>query len=168
LKETGVVTTGLRKDDIVKLRELTSAGIMECKRALAEAHGNFEKAQEILKARGLEVAKKKEGREAKEGQVVSYVHAGGKIGVLIEVNCETDFVARNETFQRFARDVAMQVAAQTEAVPLLEQKFIKDPAKTIRDYLTEMIAKLGENILIRRAVRFEIGEEPRIENVTAG
>jgi elongation factor Ts len=158
----------LRKDDIVKLRELTGAGVMDCKRALAEAHGNFEKAQEILKAKGLEMAKKKESREAREGQVISYIHAGGKIGVLVEVNCETDFVARNDVFQRFARDVAMQVAAQPEDAPLLDQKFIKDPAKTIRDYLTETIAKLGENILIRRAVRFEIGEEPRVENVTAG
>lgn len=158
----------MSKGDIVKLRELTGAGIMECKRALADAKGNFEKAQGILREKGLAAAKKKADREAREGQVVSYVHAGGKIGVLVEVNCETDFVARNDVFQRFARDLALQVAAQPEEVPLLEQKFIKDPTKTIRDYLTETIARLGENILIRRSVRFEVGGEPRIENVTSG
>lgn len=132
---------------------------MECKRALAEAKGNFNQAQEILKKRGLDHAAKKAGRETREGQVISYVHAGGKIGVLVEINCETDFVARNEVFQRFAKDLAMQVAAQPEEAPLLDQKFIKDPAKTIRDYLTETVARLGENIQIRRFVRFEVGGE---------
>lgn len=154
------------KDDIVKLRELTGAGIMDCKRALAESRGNFDKAREVLRERGLETARKKSERVTKEGQVVSYVHAGGKIASLVELSCETDFVARNEVFQRFARDVAMQVAARTEAVSLLEQKFIKDPAKTLRDYLTETVARLGENIIIRRFVRFEVGEEPQIEAVT--
>ncbi len=158
---------GTSKDDIMKLRELTGAGIMECKRALADAKGNFEKAQGILREQGLATAKKKADRETKEGQIVSYIHSGGKIGVLVEVSCETDFVARNEIFQRFARDLAMQVAAQSEEAPLLNQKFIKDPAKTIKDYLTETIARLGENILIRRAVRFEVGEEPQLSNVTA-
>ncbi|MBI4115932.1 MAG: translation elongation factor Ts [Candidatus Omnitrophica bacterium] len=158
----------MKKDDIAKLRELTGAGIMDCKMALTKAKGDFEKAREILKAKGLDLAKKKAGREAKEGQIVSYVHAGGKIAALVEVNCETDFVARNEIFQRFAKDVAMQVAAQTEDIPLLDQKFIKDPTKTIRDYLTETIARLGENILIRRCVRFELGIAPHIEDVTAG
>lgn len=154
------------KDDIVKLRELTGAGIMDCKRALAESKGNFDKACEVLRKRGLEVARKKSERVTKEGQVVSYVHAGGKIAALVELSCETDFVARNEVFQRFARDVAMQVAARTEEASLLEQKFIKDPAKTLRDYLTETVARLGENIIIRRFVRFEVGEEPQIEAVT--
>lgn len=154
------------KDDIVKLRELTGAGIMDCKRALAESKGNFDKAREVLRERGLEVAGKKSERVTKEGQVVSYVHAGGKIAALVELSCETDFVARNEVFQRFARDVAMQVAAQTEEAPLLEQKFIKDPTKTLRDCLTETVARLGENIIIRRFVRFEVGEEPQIEIVT--
>lgn len=152
----------MSKDSILKLRESTGAGLMECKRALTEAKGNFEKAQEILREKGLEVAKKKANRETQEGQVVSYVHAGGKIGVLVEVSCETDFVARNEFFQRFARDLAMQVAAQPEEVPLLDQRFIKDPSKTLRDYLTETIARLGENVLIQRWVRFEVGEEPSI------
>lgn len=155
----------MAKDDILKLREATGAGIMDCKRALSDAHGNYELAREILKQKGLDTALKKAGRQAHEGQVVSYVHAGGRIGVLVEVNCETDFVARNEVFQRFARDVAMQVAAETEAAPLLDQKFIKDPVKTIRDYLTETVARLGENIRIRRFVRFRLGEEPSLQNL---
>ena len=158
----------MSKDDILRLRESTGAGIMECKRALAEAKGNFDKAQEILKQRGLDVAMKKATREVREGLVISYVHAGGKIGALVEVNCETDFVARNEVFQRFAKDLAMQVAAQPEEVPLLDQKFIKDPSKTIRDYLTEAIARLGENIQIRRFVRFEIGAQSRTEELARG
>ena len=158
----------MSKDDLLKLRESTGAGIMECKRALAEAKGNFDQAQEILKQRGLEVAKKKAAREVREGQVISYVHAGGKIGALVEVNCETDFVGRNEVFQRFAKDLAMQIAAQPEEVPLLDQKFIKDPSKTIRDYLTETIARLGENIQIRRFVRFEVGGESRTEELARG
>lgn len=158
----------MSKEDLLKLRESTGAGIMDCKQALAEAHGNLEKAKGILRQKGLDVAKKKKGRETREGQVVSYVHAGGKIGVLLEVNCETDFVARNEIFQRFARDVAMQVAAQPEEVPLLDQKFIKDPTKTLRDYLTETVARLGENIVIQRFARFEVGAVPRGENLDAG
>lgn len=158
----------MSKDDILKLRESTGAGIMECKRALAEAKGSFDKAQDILKQRGLDIAKKKGDREVREGQVISYVHAGGKIGVLVEVNCETDFVARNDVFQRFVRDLAMQVAAQPEEAPLLDQKFIKDPSKSVRDYLTETIARLGENIRIQRFVRFEVGGEPRTEELARG
>ena len=158
----------MSKDDILKLRESTGAGIMECKRALADAKGNLDKAQEILRQKGLDLAKKKADREVREGQVISYVHAGGKIGVLVEVNCETDFVARNEIFQRFAKDLAMQVAAQPEEAPLLDQKFIKDPSKTIRDYLTETIARLGENIQIRRSIRFEVGEKPWTEELAPG
>jgi len=141
---------------------------MDCKKALLEAKGNYDRAHEILKRKGLDLARKKAGRQALEGQIVSYVHAGGKIGVLVEVNCETDFVARNEVFQRFARDVAMQVAAQTEEAPLLKQVFIKDPAKTIGDYLTETVARLGENIRVHRCIRFEVGKEPHIEEPTRG
>ena len=158
----------MSKDHILKLRESTGAGIMECKKALLDAKGDFGKAQEILRQKGIDVAAKKAGREAREGQVLSYVHSGGKIGVLIEINCETDFVARNEIFQRFGRDLAMQVAAQPEEGPLLDQPFIKDPSKTIRDYLTETIARLGENIQIRRSIRFEIGAEPKIEDFLRG
>lgn len=157
----------MAREEVLKLRELTGAGIMACKQALAEAHGDFGKAEEILRQKGLDLAKKKGGRETREGQVVSYVHAGGKIGALVEILCETDFVARNEVFQRFARDVAMQVAAQPEEAPLLDQKFIKDPAKTLRDYLTETIARLGENVVIQRFVRFEVGAVPTSENLTA-
>ena len=156
----------MSKDSILKLRESTGAGIMDCKRALADARGDYKKAQEILKQQGLDTAKKKAGRQTREGQVVSYVHAGGRIAALVEVNCETDFVARNEIFQRFAKDLAMQIAAQSEEAPLLDQKFIKDPAKSIRDYLTETIARLGENIFIRRYTRFALGEEPRTEELT--
>ena len=155
----------MSKDAIVKLRESTGAGMMDCKQALAEAKGDVEKARGILKKKGLDIARKKSGRQAREGQIASYVHAGGKIGVLVEVNCETDFVARNEFFQRFARDVAMQVAALPEDVPLLEQKFIKDPTKTIGDYLTETIARIGENIVVRRYTRFAVGEEPHTEEL---
>ena len=158
----------MSKDDILRLRQSTGAGIMDCKRALSDARGNFDKAQEILKQKGLDTAAKKADREVREGQIISYVHAGGKIGALVEINCETDFVARNEVFQRFARDLAMQVAAQTEDAPLLEQKFIKDPTKTIRAYLTETIARLGENIRVRRFVRFHLGEDPRLEEIAAG
>lgn len=158
----------MAKDDILKLRESTGAGIMECKRALTEAKGNLARAEEILKQKGLDVARKKSDREVHEGQVISYVHSGGRIGVLVEVNCETDFVARNDVFQRFARDLAMQVAAQTEETPLLDQPFIKDPSKTIRDYMTETIARLGENIKIRRFVRFRLGEEPHLQDLTVG
>jgi len=159
---------GVNRDHLLKLRELTGAGIMDCKRALAESKGDFEKARGLLRERGLLAAKKKAERETREGQVVSYVHAGGKIAVLVEISCETDFVARNEVFQRFARDVAMQVAAQTEEAPLLEQKFIKDPTQTVQDYLTETIARLGENIVIRRFVRLEVGEEPYLVNLVGG
>lgn len=152
----------MSKDQILRLREETGAGIMDCKRAFADAKGDVEKAKKILRDKGIATAQKKGSREAKEGQVISYIHAGGKIGVLLEVGCETDFVARNDVFQRFARDVAMQVAAQTEELPLLDQKFIKDPAKTIRDYMTETVARLGENIVIRHFIRFRVGEEPTL------
>ena len=152
----------MSKDQILRLREETGAGIMDCKRAFADAKGDVEKARKILRDKGIATAQKKGSREAREGQIISYIHAGGKIGVLLEVGCETDFVARNDVFQRFARDVAMQIAAQTEELPLLDQKFIKDPAKTIRDYMTETVARLGENIVIRHFIRFRVGEEPTL------
>lgn len=155
----------MTKDDIVRLRELTGAGIMDCKKALAEARGDFDKAQGVLREKGLSAAQEKSGREVKDGQIISYVHAGGKVGVLVEINCETDFVARNDLFQRFAKDVALQIAAQPERAPLLDQHFIKDPAKTIRDYLTETMARLGENIRVQKFVRFELGREAAVENV---
>lgn len=191
--------------DVQSLREKTGAGMMDCKKALTETGGDIDKAIEYLRKKGIASAEKKVGREAKQGSVTSYIHAGGKIGVLVEINCETDFVARNENFQGFTRDVAMHIAAANprylnrQAVPadvlakereifmeqakgsgkpenvlpkivdgkiekfyaeacLLEQSFIKNPDITIEAYLKETIAKLGENMMISRFVRFELGQ----------
>jgi elongation factor Ts len=158
---------------IKELRERTGAGVMECKRALDEA-GTLDSAEKLLAQWGLKKAEKKLGREANQGIVDSYIHAGGRIGALVEVNCETDFVARNEQFRALVHDIAMQVAAMNPRrlraddptpnglegepeVPLLEQAFIRDPSKTIQDLVTEAIAKLGENIVVRRFARFELG-----------
>ncbi len=195
------VTAGSVKE----LREKTGAGMMDCKKALEETQGNLEKAVDWLRAKGLSKAAKKAGRVAAEGMVTSYIHAGGRIGVLLEVNSETDFVARNEEFQNFCRDVAMHIAAlgpqfvsQNEIDPaarekeksvlaakaveegkkpeflekildgqlkkwasdicLLDQKFVKNPEKTVQEVLQELIAKIGENLVIRRFTRFELGE----------
>ncbi len=192
--------------DMVKsLRERTGAGVLDCRNALAEVNGDFDEAAKLLKKRGLAVAAKKAEREANEGLVEAYVHAGGKLGVLVELNCETDFVARTEDFQELAHDVAMQVAGAgakyvtPEDIPqdvlerererhleeigdgkpeeivqkivdgklrkyyqevcLLEQPFIKDEEMTVRELITSKIAKLGENIKVRRFVRFELGAE---------
>ena len=190
------------KETLIKLRELTGAGMMDCKAALVEAKGDLKSAQDIIRRKGLDIAKKKSTRETKEGQITSYIHAGGKLGVLVEINCETDFVAKNELFQEFARNIAMQIAAafplyvsaedipaallekekahfeeelknkpeavrekilqgklakRFEEICLLNQKYIKDDSKTIQDYLNETIARIGENIVIRRFVRFEVG-----------
>lgn len=188
-----------------ELRDLTGAGMMDCKQALEEANGDIERATRILREKGLAVLKRKAAREAREGIVESYVHAGGKIGVLVEVNCETDFVARNEEFKNFAHDLAMQIAAANprfvskgvvpaevvekekeilraqaiaegkpetvverivegrlekffSEVCLLEQPFIRDGDVLIRDLLGSYASKLGENIVIRRFKRFQIGE----------
>ena len=194
---------------IKALREKTGAGMMECKRALVEAEGAEERAIEILRERGLASAKKKEGRVAAEGVVGSYIHMGGKVGVLVEVNCETDFVARSEEFQQLVKDIAMHVAAAEpryvsrdevtpemlekerdiaraqakndpknankpeqvierivegrlnkfyEEVVLLDQPFIKDPAKTVGELVTDKIAKTGEKVTIRRFARYKMGE----------
>ncbi|HZI17989.1 MAG TPA: translation elongation factor Ts [Pyrinomonadaceae bacterium] len=191
------------------LREKTGAGMMECKKALQEADGNEEQAVEILRKRGMATAGKKAGRVAAEGAVGSYIHMGGKVGVLVEVNCETDFVARTDEFQALVRDIAMHVAAaeprfvSREEVPaevldkereiaraqakndpknankpdqvidkivegrlnkfyeeavLLDQPFVKDPAKTINELLTEKIAKTGERVTVRRFTRYKMGE----------
>ena len=190
---------------IKELRERTSAGIADCKKALTETNGDMEKAAEYLREKGLAAAVKKSGRIASEGVVSSYIHAGGRIGVLVEVNCETDFVAKNEVFTSFVKDIAMHTAASNplyvkkEDVPaedlekeaavlraqainegkpekivdkivsgrmekyyddycLMEQSFVKNPDQTIGDYVKEKIATLGENITIRRFVRYEMGE----------
>jgi len=190
---------------IKELREKTGVGIMDCKAALIESAGDIEKAVGYLRKKGIATAQKRGGRATSQGQVQSYIHAGGKIGVLVEVNCETDFTAKTDDFTMFARDIAMQIAAtmpisvDRETVPadilekerdiyatqaresgkpdkiidkivegkmkkffseacLLEQAFVKNPDITIQDLLNEMIAKTGENIVIQRFVRFQVGE----------
>ncbi|MDF2524593.1 MAG: tsf [Clostridiales bacterium] len=192
-------------DMVKQLRERTGAGMMDCKKALNETNGDMDKAIEYLREKGLAAAAKKSGRIAAEGLVESYIHGDGRIGVLVEVNIETDFAARNEEFKSFVKDVAMQIAAskpeyiKRDEVPahviekekeilkaqalnegkpekivdkmvegriekyykevcLLDQPFIKDPDRTIQQMLTEKIATIGENINIRRFVRFERGE----------
>jgi len=191
--------------DVKALREQTGAGMMDCKKALQEADGNMEKAIEILRERGLSAAAKKSGRIAAEGIVDSYIHAGGRIGVLVEVNCETDFVAKTPDFRALVKDIAMQIAASNpqyvtrEEIPesviekekeilraqarnegkpekiiekmvegriekfykevcLLDQPYIRDTDKSIKDLINEKIATIGEKISIRRFVRYEMGE----------
>ena len=190
---------------VKELREKTGAGIMDCKQALQEADGDFEKAIEILRKKGQASAQKRAGRETKEGVIDAYIHPGNRLGVLIEVNCETDFVARNEEFRQFVHNIAMQVAASNpmvvsrEDLPqeviekeleiyrsqareqgkpehiiekiaqgklekfyqeacLLEQAYIRDPDRTVEDLLNEIRVKIGENIVIRRFIRYQLGE----------
>lgn len=161
---------------IKALRETTGAGVMDAKRALEEADGDTAKAKTILREKGVAAAAKRSDRETSNGVVESYIHAGGRIGVLVEVNCETDFVANTEDFRQLARSVAMQVAAMNpqlisaderaghpqlegsdEELCLLSQPFIKDGSRTIASLVSETVAKTGENIRIRRFVRFELG-----------
>lgn len=161
-------------DMVKELRETTGAGVMDCKRALEDAGGDMAKATVLLREKGLAAAAKRADREAKQGVVQSYIHAGGRIGVLVEVNCETDFVANTDEFRGLARDIAMQIAAMSprvvsvddrtpdiegtdEEVVLLAQPFIRDASKTIGAMVTEAVAKTGENIRIRRFVRYELG-----------
>jgi len=191
---------------VQELRVKTNVGMMDCKRALEESNGDLEKAIELLRKRGIAKAADRSGRAAKEGLIASYIHAGSKLGVMIEVNSETDFVARTEEFQAFAKDVAMHIAASAplvvsredldertldkerviyreqalaegkpekivdrivegrlekyyQDVCLLEQDFVKDPDKTVKDILMDLVAKCGENVTIRRFVRFVLGEE---------
>ena len=184
------------------LREKTGAGLMDCKKALTESGGDTEAAETILRKKGVASAAKKAGRDANEGLIESYIHLGGKVGVLIEVNCETDFVAKTDDFKAFCRDLCLQIAASSPAVvsrdqvaeadlarerdiaaaqvagkppaaiqkivegklekyfsnvALLDQPFVKNPDKTVKDILTEKIAKLGENIVVRRFTRFQVG-----------
>ncbi len=193
------------KEKLRELRERTGAGIVDCQKALAENEGDIEKAVETLRKKGLALAAKKVGRITKEGIVDAYIHPGDRLGVLVEVNCETDFVARNTEFRRFVRDIALQIAASEPMVVsreelsaevierereiyrsmvqdmkkkpeivekivegklekfytdvcLLEQPFVKIPEKMVSDYLKEQIAKFGENIVVRRFVRFRLGE----------
>ncbi len=197
-----IVTAG----EVKKLRDLTGAGMMDCKTALMETEGDIEKAIEYLRKKGIASAQKREGREVKEGTITTYVHPGSRLGVMVEVNCETDFVAKTEDFQLFAKDIAMQIAATNpmaiqredllkeivdkeleiyrtqmkeegkpdnvidkivqgklekyyQEIILLEQGFVKDTSKTVKEYLLEVSGKLGEHISIRRFVRFQLGEE---------
>jgi elongation factor Ts len=207
--EKFVIMAEITAAAVKQLREKTGAGMMECKNALVEAEGNEELAIDVLRKRGLASARKREGRIAAEGIVGSYIHMGGKVGVLVEVNCETDFVARGEEFQQLVKDVAMHIAAaepryvSQQDVPadlldkereinlaatkndaknankpdqvlekivegklrqfyelnvLMDQPFVKDPAKTVSELVTEKIAKTGEKITIRRFTRYKMGE----------
>ncbi len=189
-----------------ELRDRTGAGMMDCKRALTEGQGDVEKALVLLREKGLAAAAKKAGRSASEGAVTAYIHAGGKIGVLVEVNCETDFVARTDDFQSLLKELGMQIAAtnprfvRREDVPaevieaeraiyrvqaantgkppqvvekivdgkiekfyseacLLEQPFIKEPDRTVGRLITDLVARLGENLVVRRFARFQLGEQ---------
>ncbi|PIW74572.1 MAG: translation elongation factor Ts [Candidatus Portnoybacteria bacterium CG_4_8_14_3_um_filter_44_15] len=145
-------------EQIKKLRQKTNLSIMECKQALEEAKGDERNALKILSRRGAEKAIKKSSREAKQGLIEAYVHSNGKVGVILELNCETDFVARNEEFKRLAHDLTMHIAAMgsKDTKSLLEEPFIKDTGKTIKDLLAEAIAKLGENVKLGKFVRLEI------------
>ena len=189
---------------VKQLREKTNAGMMDCKKALVEAGGDLEKAEDILRKKGIASASKKASRSVKEGVVASYIHLQGKVGVLVEVNCETDFVAKNDIFREFVKDLTLHIAAahpvyvvrdevpeavierereiyreQVKGKPanvvekivdgkldkfygsvcLLDQAFIKDPDKTIKDLVASKIAELGENIVVRRFARFAVGED---------
>ena len=195
-------TTSISAQAVADLREKTGAGLLDCKKALTEANGNIEEAITILRKKGAASAAKKAERATKEGIIESYIHVGGKVGVLIEVNCETDFVARNDDFRAFVKDLCLQIAAasplyvardqvpeaelqkerdiaaaQVQGKPpaavqkivegklekyystvcLVDQPFVKLPEKTVKEMLTEKIAKIGENIQIRRFVRMELG-----------
>ena len=141
-----------------QLREETGISLAECQRALQQARGDLAKAKNILQGWGREVALKKESRAAKEGLIESYVHATGKLGVLVEVRCETDFVARSPDFKFLCHELALQAASMNpgDVNDLLSQEYIKDPGKTVKDLIVDYIAKLGENIVVERFVRFEM------------
>jgi len=144
-------------DNIKQLREETGVSVSECKKALEKAKGDFEKAKEILKKWGKEIAGKKSERKVGEGIIESYIHPGKKIGAMVELCCESDFVARSENFQKLAHELCLQIAAiDPEETPLLEQPWIKDETKKIKDLIEEYIAKTGENIIVKRFIRYVI------------
>ena len=166
-----VVTTEIIRD----LRAKTGAGVMDCKKALEESDGDMSKAISLLKEWGISKVQKKSSRSANEGVVETYVHAGGRIGVILELNCETDFVARTPEFLNLAHDLALQIASMdpksiddedshddTEdfdgETRLMQQDFVKDPTQTISDLITEAVSRIGENILVRRFTRYELGK----------
>jgi len=163
-------------EQIKELRDITSAGIMDCRNALIKADGDMEKAAELLKEQSLVRIEKKSQRQTSQGLVESYVHTGGRIGAMVEVNCETDFVARTPEFQELVHNIAMQVAAQEpqcitreqlaedadvepEIACLMLQPFIRDPDLTIQDLINEVAAKVGENVKVSRFARFELGRD---------
>ena len=198
--------SGISATAVKELREISGAGMMDCKKALSEASGNLDKAMDILRKSGIAKAQKKSGRSTKEGMIYSYIHPGSKLGVLIEINCETDFVAKTDDFTNLSKDLAMHIAASApisvkrenisldvlkrerdiyaeqarqsgkpeniidkmiegrinkfyQENVLFEQAFVKDPDKTVQDIITDTIAKLGENIVVSRFVRFQLGEQ---------
>ena len=145
--------------DVQRLRSESGAGVMDSKRALEDANGDYDKALGLLKQRGLESVSKKSGREAKEGVIASYIHGNGRVGSLVELASETDFVARGEEFQKLAKEIAMQVVAMEPATvdELLEQPYIRDSSKTIKDLVTDVAAMTKENVHVRRIQRFALG-----------
>lgn len=149
------------KDDIIKLRAETSAGVMDARKALEQARGDFDQAKELLHAWGADKAAKKAERATGAGVVETYVHGAGKIGVMVELACETDFVAKTDQFKELAHDVALQISAMDPQTveELLAQEFIKDPGKTIGELVTATIATTGENIQIKRFTRYVLGQE---------
>jgi len=199
--------TAISAGKVKELRDISGAGMMDCKKALSESKGDIQKAMDFLRKSGIAKAQKKAGREVKDGLISTYIHPGSKLGVMLEINCETDFVAKTEGFQELSKDIAMHIAAASpisvskDDIPsevldkereiyldqakssgkpeeiakkmvegrmdkfckenaLLEQQFVKDPNTTIKEVLTDMIAKLGENISIARFMRFQLGENP--------
>jgi len=145
-------------ENIKKLREQTGAGFGDCKKAIEEASGDFDKALELLKKRAVEVAEKKSSRNIKSGVIEAYIHAEGKIGVLIKAGCETDFVAKNDDFKNIIHDIAIHIAAMNPdgEEDLFAQPFVKNPEITVKDFLQEAVIKIGENIKIEQFSRFEI------------
>ena len=146
-------------EDIKKLREETGAGVLDCKRALDESKGNFEKAKEIIKEKGFLKADKKASRETSQGLIETYVHGGGKVGVMLELLCETDFVARNSDFKKLADELAMHIAAMEPKnfKELLKQNYIRDMSVTVEALIKQHIAKIGENIVLKRFERYVLG-----------
>ena len=146
-------------NQIKKLRKITGAGIADCRRALEEAGGNFKKGQELLKSWGIDKAAKKANRVVGAGLVETYIHTGGRVGAMIEIACETDFVTRTDEFKNLAHEITMQVAAMDpkDVAELLKQEYIRDSSKTVDQLVKETIAKVGENIVVKRFTRFELG-----------
>jgi elongation factor Ts len=161
-------------ETVKKLRDLTGAGMLDCKKALEKTGGELDKAKEILRKRGIAIAEKKAAQETRQGLVEAYIHPDGRLGALVELNCQTDFVARTDGFRALAHELAMQVAAtdpqhiapdelpagsdgNPEELCLLAQPFVRDPSRTIQDLINDTIAKTGENIRVRRFARFHLG-----------